>query len=367
MIKTSTFQIQIVCPGCNNYHAVSGIVDFDTCQNCGKSINVSSILNERMFSFLDKAKYINGFLSGSIEQMGGAGAYKLVYSSMPPYCEECFTLLDTSDLVDSINNQKPVNCPNCSHKMPVRVPDTGIKEFHPKAIGIINDSHGIDFAAKNVDKDSMLVFKCMTCGAGLELTGDTKRTIMCRYCDNENYLPDSIWTKLHPNKEVQPLFVLLELEEKDIKDSIDYFLNVTALRIYSKHFDNFIREYFEKPFTGEAFLVWVKYFLSAKCNDKVSFNMDISKLQKYFYDNLKLGFETHAETLKMAAAKYGAVIPADLQKLFSEDKNENVRLALAQNRGLDKDIIKKLQSDSSVAVQSEAKKLKTGFFKGLFG
>lgn len=367
MIKTSTFQIQIVCPGCNNYHAVSGIVDFDTCQNCGKSINVSSILNDRMFSFMDRVKYMNGFLSGSIEQMGGAGAYKLLYSSMPAHCEECFTALDTALLVNSLENKKPVTCPKCSHKMPVREADAGVKEFHPKAIGVINDSHGVDFAEKNVDKDSMLVFKCMTCGAGLELTGETKRTIMCRYCDNENYLPDSIWTKLHPNKEVQPLFVLLELDENDIKDSIDYFLNVTALKIYSKHFENFIREYFERPFTGGAFLAWIRYFLSSKSNEKVSFNMDISKLQEYFYDNLKLGFETHAESLKSAAAEYGANLPPELQKLFSEDKSESVRVALAQNRGLNKDIIKKLQSDSSIAVQSEAKKLKTEFFKGLFG
>ncbi len=366
MIKTSTFQIQIVCPGCNNYHAVSGIVDNDTCQNCGRMINVSEVLLEKMFGMMDRINYMNAFLSGSIEQMGG-GAYRLSYSSMPPYCEECKVNLDETSLIDAINNSKPFKCPKCSHTMPVRVADAGVKEFHLKAIGVINDSHGIDAGARNTDKDSMLVFKCMTCGAGLELTAKTQRTTKCNYCDNENYLPDVIWTKLHPNKEVQPLFVLLEIDDNDIKTSIDYFLRVTAVRVYAKHFENFIRDYFAQPFTNDAFLCWVKHFVSAKNDDKIGYNMDITKIQKYFYDNLNLGISSHPAELKESVAEYSINLPVELQQLLSTDSNDLVRLALAKNRNLAKDAIKKLQGDKNQAVSEEAKKHKTGFLKSLFG
>ncbi|MBZ0202251.1 MAG: hypothetical protein K8I03_04460 [Ignavibacteria bacterium] len=366
MIKTSTFQIQIVCPGCNSYHAVSGIVDFDTCQNCGKSINVRSILNERMFGMMDRVKYINGFLAGSIEQMGGTGAYKLLYTSMPPECEECRVLLDESMLIKAIEENKPVVCPSCNHKMPVRKADAEIKEFHPKAVGVINDSHGKDDNEKNTDKTEMFVFKCMTCGAGLELTNDTKRTTKCNYCDNENYLPDSIWTKLHPNKEVQPLFLMLDLVENDIKETIDYFLRVTAIRVYSKHFENFICSYFEKPFVNESLLIWLKCFLSAK-NDKSGFNMDFEKLHKFFYDNLILGLENHPVELKMTVAEYGYNIPVVIQEKLSTDNNDSVRCAFAKNGNLDKNIYKKLQQDKNEDVAAEAKKHKTGFLKSLFG
>ncbi len=367
MIKCSTFQIQIICPGCNNNHAVSGIVDLDTCQNCGKNINVRSVLQDRMFGFMDRVQYISGFLSGSIEQIGGAGAYRLQYSSMPCTCEECNSVIESGLLTKAIEEAKPISCPSCNHKMPVRKADNEIKQFHPKAIGIINDSHGADYAKKDVDKDSMLVFKCMTCGGALELASDTKRTIKCNYCDNENYLPDNIWTKLHPNKEVQPLFILLDLTEEDIKGSIDYFLRVTALSIYSKHFENFIREYFEHPFVNESLLTWVKHLLSAKNNEQVSFNMDITKIQKYLYDNLKLGVSSHAYELKCIAAEYGSSIPAELQMLLAEDKSENVRMALAGNANLKKDVIKKLQADRSEAVSKLAAKQKTGLFGKLFG
>ncbi len=367
MIKTSTFQIQIVCPGCNNYVAVSGITDIDTCQNCGKQVNVSAVINDKMFGFMDKEKYMNGYLSGSIEQMGGDGDYKLLYSSMQPYCEECFAIIEDSAMLEAINSEKPFTCKSCNHKMPTRGVDAVLKKFHPNAVGVINDSFGFDYSKKNTDKNAMLVFKCMTCGAGLELTSDTKRTIKCNFCDNENYLPDNIWTKLHPNKEVQPLFVLLELDESDLKNSVEYFLNVTALNIYKKHFENFIRQYFERPFVTPAFLSWLRSFVSAKNNEQLSFNMDITKIHKYFYDNLKLGLGSHSVEIKSVAAEFGYGLPVELQKALAEDADVKVRVAIAKNTGLDKNIIKKLQSDSSEAVQSEAKKHKTGFFKGLFG
>lgn len=367
MLKTSVFKLQIVCPGCNNNVAVSGITDFDTCQNCGKNVNVSSVINEKMFGFMDKIKYMNGYLSGSIEQMGGTGAYKLEYSSGQPYCEECFAVIDEESAMSAINSGKAFTCPKCSHKMPVRAADSVLREFHPKAVGVLNDSFGKDHAEKNTDKETLLVFKCMTCGAALELSDDTDRKIKCRYCDNENYLPDAIWIKLHPNKEVQPIFVILDLSEAELKGTIDYFLNVTALNAFSKHFENFIREYFEKPFVTSAFLSWLKSFLSAKNNEEISFNMDITKIQKYFYDNLKLGLSFHPVELKITSAEFGNGLLIDLQKEFSVDPDEKVRTALAKNTGLKKEIIKKLQTDSSDAVQTEAKKLKTGFFKGLFG
>jgi DNA-directed RNA polymerase subunit RPC12/RpoP len=367
LIKCSTFRIQIICPGCNNNHAVSGIVDYDTCQNCGKTINVRSVLQDRMFGFMDRVQYISGFLSGSIEQIGGTGAYRLQYSSMPCTCEECKSVIETGLLTKAIEETKPVICPSCDHKMPVRKADNEIKQFHPKAIGIINDSHGADYAKKDIDKNSMLVFKCMTCGGALELGSDTKRTIKCNYCDNENYLPDNIWTKLHPNKEVQPLFILLDLTEEDIKGSIDYFLRVTALSIYSKHFENFIREYFERPFVNESLLTWVKHLLRAKNNEQVSFNMDIIKVQKNFYDNLKLGLDTHSEELKSTVAEYGVNIPPELQLLLAGDKCENVRIELAKNENLKKDVIKKLQGDKSAEVSRLASKQKTGFLGKLFG
>jgi hypothetical protein len=308
---------------------------------------------------------MNGFLSGTVEQMGG-NAYKLEYSSMQPYCEQCYVVLNTEELLDAVKNKKPFKCSACGHIMPVREADSSVKGLHPKAVGVVNDAYGVDAGIKAGEKEMVLVFKCMTCGSGLELTQETERTTKCAYCDNDNYLPDSIWTKLHPNKEVQPLFLLLDLGENDIHETINYFLRINALAIYEKHFENFVREYFERPFVSDALLVWLKYFLQAKKEESTGRTLDPQKPQRSFLNNLALGYGSHPEKLKETAAEYSINIPPELQKLMANDKIENVRLALAKNTSIDKDILKILQNDSSPAVAELAGKQKKGFFKSLF-
>jgi len=373
MIKTSIFKIQVNCPGCNVYHTVTSISHDQTCQNCGKNIHLGRFFKSGILGGVDTAKYMNAFLSGNVERMGGTGgvedvgSYRLSYSSHQTYCEECNEFIDEAIILESVKSEKPVKCAKCSHSMPLKIADYNVTAFHPKAIAVVNDSTGIDEAEKNIDKNSMLVFSCMSCGAGLNLSEDTKRTMKCTYCGNENYLPDAIWTKLHPHKEVSPLFVLLDLDGNDIKDGVNYFLDVSMAKIYDRHFDNFIREYFEKPFTSDAVYSWFRYFLSAKNNPQSSYNMDIEKIQKNFYGQMNLGYDSHTTRLREIAAEYGNNIPIELQNKFAADTDEAVRLALTKNDSLENSVIKKLQKDSSPVVSAEAKKKKTGLFKSMFG
>jgi hypothetical protein len=95
--------------------------------------------------------------------------------------------------------------------------------------------------------------------------------------------------------------------------------------------------------------------------------MDIRKSQKYFYDQLGLGLDMQNTGLKETAARYGKSIPVELQMKLAEDKNENVRLALAQNPALEKNVYKALKNDASPKVSAEAGKHKTGFLSKIFG
>ena len=137
--------------------------------------------------------------------------------------------------------------------------------------------------------------------------------------------------------------------------------------MFSKHFENFIREYFEKPFVNEAVLSWFRFLLQAENEKQIGVNMDITKIQKYFYENIALGLSSHPSDLKVIAAEYGTGMPLSLQQALSNDKDEKVRAALAKNKSLEKDIIKKLQKDGSPAVAEQAKNLKSGFFNKIFG
>jgi len=373
MFKSANFKIQVNCPNCNVFHSVNGIHLTESCQNCGAEIRLRQFLLNTLFgAFLDRTKYMNAFLSGTIEQIGGgavneAGSYKMSYSSLPVYCEECETPVEESTILEAINRKHPVECKKCSHKMPVRIVDEDVKDFHPKAIAVINDSEGIDAGIKNTDdKKSTVVIKCMTCGAGLEITCKTKRTIKCQYCNNENYLPDNIWQKLHPHKGTEPFFVILDIDENDLKDSLQYFFNVTALKIYEKHFNNFTREMFEKPFLNDALKSWLKILLNDKTEDKIGVNLKPSGLQKYFYGQFALGIEKHKPELKQLVAEHSITIPEELQNLLARDKDDNVRLALAKNKSTEAKFIKLLRNDTNLQVSQAAKEQKKGLFNKIF-
>ena len=149
MLKTSIFKIQVNCPSCNTLHALSGLHEQETCQNCGKIISLRDFFHRQIFASAVTEKYMNAFISGTISQIGGgavnqAGAYKMTYSSMAAYCEECLKSAEEKDIMDAINNEKPYVCPTCSHAMPVKTSNDFSRKFHPKIIGILNDSEGAD-------------------------------------------------------------------------------------------------------------------------------------------------------------------------------------------------------------------------------
>ena len=78
MLKSTSFKIQVNCPGCNSFHTVTGISEKETCQNCGKYISLEKFFTRDMFTkMLDRKQFLNGFLSGNIQQLGGGGVGKM--------------------------------------------------------------------------------------------------------------------------------------------------------------------------------------------------------------------------------------------------------------------------------------------------
>ncbi len=372
MWKTSVFKLQVNCPGCNIHHPVSSINEGENCYKCGKYINLSELFEGNLFGAADRERYMNGFLNGSVEQMGGSGAgktgsYKLSYESGNVYCEECFKPIDNEVITSALDNKQPVECSGCSHTMPVRPATPYMLRFHPNIIAVVNDPQGYDRNVKDTDKSKMLVFSCMTCGAGLDLDENSERNIKCNYCGNDNYIPDSIWIQLHPDEDVPPFFVILDITGEDIGESVNYFRRVTALKIYEKHFYNHIDSMFQNLLLTDALKTWLVYLLNDDFEDKIGVNLDMDKIRNHFYNNFGTGLDAQNEELKILVAENSKSFPENIQVLLSKDASSSVRLALAKNPATNDRIIKELKSDSDTAVSTKASKRKTGLFGKLFG
>jgi DNA-directed RNA polymerase subunit RPC12/RpoP len=350
---------------------------------------------------------MNGFLDGNINprkssgSIGSISEIKMNCRSHPAKCEECKTLLDEPDILDSITNKKPIYCKKCNHPMPVRPADDELKQFHPKAIGVINDSRGFDAHPDTVEnKSQTIVFSCMTCGAGLKLDKHSERLMKCTYCDNENYLPDAIWNRLHPYKEPEQIYLILDLEKSDMKETLDYFFDLKIFEdfilmgIRETYFSDFIKNYFTPEngiFLSDSVKFWWRILLNSKyertssdgvLNTTIELDTDIYKIlfiedvKNIFFSNFRSTYEKLNTELKEFIAGNILEIPNDIRDMLSKDPVESVRLAIGKNKLPENQITqpeKKTVQPEKQTVQPEKqtaqpeKEVKKGFFGKLFG
>lgn len=48
---------------------------------------------------------------------------------------------------------------------------------------------------------------CPKCSASLDITADSQRTVACKYCETDIYLPDDLWLRLHPVKKAERWYI----------------------------------------------------------------------------------------------------------------------------------------------------------------
>ena len=401
MLKSFNLQIQVTCPGCNTNHPVSSLLAKEVCGICGKELIMNNII-QRVFDSaeVDRIKIMNGFFAANINPLrltsdiGSISEIKMTCWSHPAICKECKTPLDESDILDSIANKKPIFCKKCNQPMPCRPADDEIKQFHPKAIGVINDARGFDVNPDTIENKSLtIVFSCMTCGAGLKLDKHSERLMKCSYCDNENYLPDAIWNRLHPYKEPDRLYLILDLEESDMKNTLDYFFNLEIfnnfilLGVRDSYFSDFINSYFTSEngvFLSDSVKYWWKILLNSKyartskdevLNTTVELGVGIYKIiyiediKNIFFSNFKNAYGKLISEFKEFFAGNIIEIPDDIRDMLSKDTDERVRIAITNNKQPEKQAAPPvIQPDKQIIPPTiqPVKEEKKGFFGKLF-
>jgi len=398
MLKCYNFEIQVTCPGCNTSHPVSSLLANEICGNCGKELIMNNIIQQAFdFGEVNRVKLMNGFLAGNINprklssDISNISEIKMNCNSHSANCEECKTLLDESDILNSIANKKPIYCKKCNHPMPVRPADDEIKQFHPKAIGVVNDSRGFDVNPDTIEnKSQTIVFSCMTCGAGLKLDKNSERLMKCSFCDNENYLPDAIWNRLHPYKEPERLYLILDLEESDMKETLDYFFNLEIfddfilMGIRETYFSDFINKYFTLDngiFLSDSVKSWWKILLNGKyertskdkvINTTIELDVGIYKIlfiedvKNIFFSNFRNAYSKLNTEFNEFIAGNIFEIPVDIREMLSKDDNESVHAAIAKNKSPEKPVTPSEIQDAQPNIPPIVEE-KKGFFKKLFG
>lgn len=153
-------------------------------------------------------------------EMTGEFTFHITYGRQHPRCPKCKTGLDDSKFTDyaKAGNAK---CTKCGNEISVREAPDDIKKLFPGISYLAGEDSNM-FSSGNqstitAQSSKPIIFTCPSCAGALEIDGK-ERTVTCKFCNSEIYLPDDLWLRLHPAKTVNRWYMVYD--DKYIKERI---------------------------------------------------------------------------------------------------------------------------------------------------
>jgi hypothetical protein len=117
-------------------------------------------------------------------------------------------------------------CPGCSKSIRVRQATELAKTIIPEADLLVHeDEIGEKLPEYGQPAAKPVMFSCLSCGGALKVDGKS-RTVTCTQCNNDNYLPDALWLRLHPAKVSHAFFITrkegnVQVDQKRLMDNLN--------------------------------------------------------------------------------------------------------------------------------------------------
>lgn len=204
-VRYGIFKVMVDCTHCGNPVVVNGPLSNPRCPSCLEQVAVppgvwSSIIGDYLESY---SGYAPGSGSeGTVFSGGITAKYSAIRLPPPdpacPDCEENWDLVSVGDGDDGM-----LSCRKCGRKTPVFPPPEWLVKEVPRAVEVFFGER--DVAVKEEEPGEMrpVALTCPQCGGALVVDGESERTVPCRYCNVDVYLPDAVWLKLHPAKQAK--------------------------------------------------------------------------------------------------------------------------------------------------------------------
>jgi Zn finger protein HypA/HybF involved in hydrogenase expression len=203
-------EFSIKCPHCDRHVPLDGPLEKVVCGNCRSDIDVPR-------------DYWVDTLKGSclkmqdMEMGGGRGSIlmgtfwgDLTLARFDPYCDSCKTEFEDPWHLEPGSSYK---CRECGMVYPVEAPPVWLRKGVPGIRLLINALISSAGSAPEVQAE-LMTLSCPSCAASLDIDGGS-RIIHCSYCDDDVYIPDTIWRKYHPGRRKRRWFVLSEFADED--------------------------------------------------------------------------------------------------------------------------------------------------------
>lgn len=273
----------IICPACNKYNYFSD----EDWQNLLE----------------DAVKEGPGFKDGEGQPstiMRGAYNFQMMYGKQMPRCGKCKTAVDLSKL-DQYSAQGHFKCTKCQSDLFARRTDDILAKTYETVKYLVGEDDDMLKTDKSKGKapesSKPVLFNCPSCAGNLEIDGKD-RMVTCKYCSSEIYLPDDLWLRLHPVKQVARWYMVIDENALPSKGTLPEWYYLSDMLT-----DNESNTYFATDSDeGEGFIVW-----------SIDKELNVRWIRK--------GLKYNHERTGMCLSYDGDLF------LFSEDKNSILKLS----------------------------------------
>lgn len=389
MIAGLEIKTMMICPHCSSRNQVIGLKKKILCYRCLKQLDIQKILAKARVAGI---KYhFGGYYDIIREAMAvleegqkgedssdRPGNYNFSYRRKMPCCPSCNKGIDVKILLEAAGNS--IRCPHCKRFIPLRKNDGKLTKWDKRIACVLNDTgEDLDFTATIGDGSGQegQVIRCSGCGGGLAVNG-RERILACGNCGEANVVPDHVWLRVNAAPEEEPFFLIIDYNEHDLIDAIQYFLNPSN---YSWSDDETVREALRRKLAATAKSLpeqKLKELLSGKKNlalKKALLEIDgpggnnadalladeDSRVQAMILEKKELPTDV---LNKMALSgkievRYAMADRADLTEevleILSKDPDARVRKTIALHPGATKEILKRLKKDEDDSVRIAVK------------
>lgn len=224
------FELKTSCKHCSSPIMLNAFTEKILCPSCNKYNNFPEEEWQNLLE--DAVKEAPDFKVGEGQPstiMRGQYTYNLTYGRQDPRCGKCKTPIDLAK-IGEYSSAGHVNCTKCQNEISVRKPSELVAACFPQVLfmaGEDEDQLKINPEAGKLPASSKpVLFTCPSCAGNLEIDG-TDRMISCKFCNSQIYLPDDLWFRLHPAKEVERWYMVLDENTVSLKDGIPewYYLS----------------------------------------------------------------------------------------------------------------------------------------------
>lgn len=322
-------ELSLACPACRNPVPVNGLTEALPCRRCGELVTVPLEVWKAFFDS-ENVMEVLALERGRGQGWTMLGHYELQgkLHHLPARCGACKTDVPVGEL--SALAELGVHRCACGTERTVRAAPVWSRAVFPGARWVVGE-HLTSPDDGTGGATHPVLFACMGCGGSLRVDGSS-RTVRCSYCDDENFLPDALWHRLHPTPRILEFFVVASVPDQ-----------LVARAEASRDDDD------DDDDHAIQLLRWAE--LPPELLDRMSQSED-DELRQGAAVSRSLPRETMARLaqdeeweVRAALAANPSVDRATLERLAADDDSD-VRTAVARRQGVSPDLLEKLLQDN---------------------